>query len=111
MPRHSPLFAPVLPASFFKCSEHVCCIEERCSFAECLPPQRPGANVHALRAGQYDPCIDNEVQAYFNRPDVQAALHANCSENALPYGPWMGCSTIVQYSQCARACSAAAASV
>ena len=54
---------------------------------------------HVL-AGQYDPCIDNEVQAYFNRPDVQAALHANCSEHALPYGPWMGCSTIVQYSQC-----------
>lgn len=64
-----------------------------------------------LGAGQYDPCIDNEVQAYFNRPDVQAALHANCSEDALPYGPWMGCSTIVQYSQCARACSGAAASV
>jgi hypothetical protein len=52
-------------------------------------------------AGQYDPCIDNEVQAYFNRPDVQAALHANRSQHALPYGPWQGCSTIVKYLQCA----------
>jgi predicted aminopeptidase len=41
------------------------------------------------------------VQAYFNRPDVQAALHANRSQHALPYGPWQGCSTIVKYSQCA----------
>ena len=41
------------------------------------------------------------MQAYFNRPDVQAALHANRSQHALPYGPWQGCSTIVKYSQCA----------
>lgn len=80
-------------------------------YARCLAPQCQGANVHGLGAGQYDPCIDNEVQAYFNRQDVQAALHANSSENALPYGPWMGCSTIVQYSQCACACPAAPASV
>jgi len=53
-----------------------------------------GARARAA-AGQYDPCIDNEVQAYFNRPDVQAALHANRSQHALPYGPWQGCSTIV----------------
>ena len=43
------------------------------------------------------------MQAYFNRPDVQAALHANRSQHALPYGPWQGCSTIVNYSQCGPA--------
>ncbi|RWR90419.1 serine carboxypeptidase-like protein 34 [Cinnamomum micranthum f. kanehirae] len=25
----------------------------------------------------YDPCMDDHVEAYFNRPDVQKALHAN----------------------------------
>lgn len=52
-------------------------------------------------AGTYDPCIDNEVTAYFNRPDVQAAMHANQSWNALPY-PWAGCSDTLQYSRCCQ---------
>ncbi len=51
-----------------------------------------------MRAGTYDPCIDNEVTVYFNRPDVQAAMHANQSGNALPY-PWAGCSDTLQYSR------------
>lgn len=50
-------------------------------------------------AGQnspYDPCVDNKVEIYFNRPDVQKAMHANVTQ--LPY-PWTGCSPIVDYSQ------------
>ena len=49
-------------------------------------------------AGQYDPCIDDEVTAYFNRPDVQLAMHANQSANTLPYA-WAGCSSILNYSR------------
>ena len=49
-------------------------------------------------AGAYDPCVDNEVTAYFNRPDVQAAMHANQTYNQLSYA-WTGCSSVVQYSQ------------
>ena len=46
---------------------------------------------------KYDPCIDGEVEAYFNRPEVQAALHANVS-GALPWR-WTDCSPLVQYSR------------
>ena len=44
----------------------------------------------------YDPCIEDGVAAYLNRPDVQAALHAN--RTGLPY-PWSDCSSIVEYSR------------
>ncbi|KAG1653581.1 hypothetical protein FOA52_008028, partial [Chlamydomonas sp. UWO 241] len=40
----------------------------------------------------YDPCIDDEVEAYLNLPEVQAALHA------LPR-KWVDCSRYVQYSR------------
>jgi serine carboxypeptidase-like clade II len=46
--------------------------------------------------GQYDPCVDSEVEVYFNRKEVQEALHANVTK--LPYR-WTGCSSVVQYSQ------------
>lgn len=45
----------------------------------------------------YDPCVDDEVTTYFNRRDVQEALHANLT-GSLP-GPWAGCSRYVRYSQ------------
>ncbi|KAJ7520944.1 hypothetical protein O6H91_19G031300 [Diphasiastrum complanatum] len=48
-----------------------------------------------LLSSFYDPCIDNEVQAYLNRPEVQAALHANVTR--LPY-PWTDCSNLLNYS-------------
>lgn len=41
------------------------------------------------RAGA-DPCLDNHVSMYLNRPDVQRALHANTTK--IPY-EWSGCST------------------
>ncbi|EXC33986.1 Serine carboxypeptidase-like 34 [Morus notabilis] len=40
----------------------------------------------------YDPCIVNYATTYFNRPDVQEALHANVTK--IPY-PWILCSTDV----------------
>lgn len=40
------------------------------------------------RAG-YDPCIENNAEIYYNRPDVQVALHANTTH--IPYN-WTGCS-------------------
>lgn len=40
-----------------------------------------------------DPCIDNYVETYLNRPDVQASIHAP----KLSY-QWSDCSGIVNYS-------------
>ncbi|XP_057976158.1 serine carboxypeptidase-like 40 [Malania oleifera] len=42
---------------------------------------------------QFDPCSDNYVHAYLNRPDVQQALHANLTK--LKY-PWSGCSETLE---------------
>eukprot|EP00253_Pinus_taeda_P011192 PITA_11192 len=41
------------------------------------------------RMDGYDPCIENYAEIYYNRPDVQAALHANTTH--IPYS-WTGCS-------------------
>ncbi|GAB4817359.1 hypothetical protein N2152v2_004405 [Parachlorella kessleri] len=48
------------------------------------------------RAGKYDPCVDDEVTLYLNRPDVQRALHANTT--GLPY-PWITCTPQINYSR------------
>ncbi|XP_024530915.1 serine carboxypeptidase 24 isoform X2 [Selaginella moellendorffii] len=40
----------------------------------------------------YDPCGDDYVEVYFNRPDVQQALHANVT--GIPYN-WTGCSETI----------------
>ncbi|GLT88888.1 hypothetical protein SLE2022_068970 [Rubroshorea leprosula] len=40
----------------------------------------------------YDPCTERYSKEYFNRPEVQNALHANITE--IPY-PWKTCSDIV----------------
>ena len=52
-----------------------------------------GSNNNAGCAMSYDPCIDNGVQVYMNRPDVQAAIHANASIK------WTDCSSVVNYSR------------
>eukprot|EP00253_Pinus_taeda_P020337 PITA_20337 len=44
------------------------------------------------RIAGYDPCIENNAEIYYNRPDVQAALHANTTH--IPYC-WTGCSPII----------------
>eukprot|EP01018_Ginkgo_biloba_P009407 Gb_33822 [translate_table: standard] len=47
------------------------------------------SSIYILRliAG-YDPCTTNYAEKYYNRPDVQEALHANTTK--IPYG-WAGC--------------------
>ncbi|OWM90667.1 serine carboxypeptidase-like 34 [Punica granatum] len=42
----------------------------------------------------YDPCASEYTEAYFNRPDVQAALHANTTK--IPY-PWVSCSMHISF--------------
>ncbi|XP_010468839.1 PREDICTED: serine carboxypeptidase-like 40 [Camelina sativa] len=42
---------------------------------------------------EFDPCSDHYVQAYLNRPEVQAALHANATK--LPY-EWQPCSSVIK---------------
>lgn len=49
----------------------------------------------ASAPGDYDPCVDNEVEIYFNREDVQRALHANVTH--MP-GPWKDCNPNIAYS-------------
>ncbi|MQM19980.1 hypothetical protein Taro_052994 [Colocasia esculenta] len=44
------------------------------------------------RAG-YDPCTEDYVEKYFNREDVQRALHANLTNLSYPYTP---CSAVIQ---------------
>ncbi|KAI3849321.1 hypothetical protein MKW92_002907 [Papaver armeniacum] len=46
---------------------------------------------HKLPAGgRYDPCTDYYVEDYFNRKDVQRALHANLTNLPYPYTPCSG---------------------
>ncbi|KAL4589912.1 hypothetical protein LXL04_002824 [Taraxacum kok-saghyz] len=41
------------------------------------------------RASSYDPCIEKNAEKYYNRPDVQQAMHANYT--GIPY-KWTACS-------------------
>ncbi|XP_015063780.1 serine carboxypeptidase-like 34 [Solanum pennellii] len=42
----------------------------------------------------YDPCLSDYTETYMNRPDVQAALHANITK--IPY-PWTHCSNNISF--------------
>ncbi|XP_021811396.1 serine carboxypeptidase-like 35 [Prunus avium] len=44
---------------------------------------------HRLPSG-YDPCTEDYVEQYFNREDVQRALHANVTKLSYPYTPCSG---------------------
>ncbi|KAF6160836.1 hypothetical protein GIB67_036037 [Kingdonia uniflora] len=46
---------------------------------------------HKLPSG-YDPCTEDYVEKYFNRKDVQKALHANVTSLSYPYTP---CSNVI----------------
>lgn len=54
-----------------------------------------GLSTRPLMKDSYDPCVDDEVEVYLNRPEVQEALHANTTH--LPWR-WTDCSEIVDYS-------------
>ncbi|KAK9274717.1 hypothetical protein L1049_021968 [Liquidambar formosana] len=47
---------------------------------------------HKLPSG-YDPCTEDYVVKYFNREDVQRALHANVTKLSYPYTP---CSDVIR---------------
>ncbi|KAK2992953.1 hypothetical protein RJ640_007335 [Escallonia rubra] len=44
------------------------------------------------RIAGYDPCTENYAEKYYNRPDVQRAMHANST--GIPY-KWTACSDIL----------------
>ncbi|KAF3452946.1 hypothetical protein FNV43_RR03379 [Rhamnella rubrinervis] len=44
------------------------------------------------RVSGYDPCTENYAEKYFNRPDVQKAMHANTT--GIPY-KWTACSDVL----------------
>lgn len=44
------------------------------------------------RISGYDPCTENYAEKYYNRPDVQKALHANVT--GIPY-KWTACSDVL----------------
>ncbi|KAL6864822.1 hypothetical protein ACP4OV_015973 [Aristida adscensionis] len=48
---------------------------------------------HPWMRGSYDPCTERHSTVYYNRPEVQRALHANVT-GALKY-PWATCSNII----------------
>eukprot|EP00890_Picochlorum_soloecismus_P004864 jgi/Picsp_1/5379/NSC_02740-R1_protein len=52
---------------------------------------------HGNRQSPYDPCIDNKVELYLNRKEVQIALHANTTGD-IP-GPWKSCTDNLYYSK------------
>lgn len=45
-----------------------------------------------MRSAGYDPCTTQYSEVYFNRPDVQAALHANVTK--IGYN-WTHCSDVI----------------
>ncbi|KAJ0266132.1 hypothetical protein HA466_0001780 [Hirschfeldia incana] len=44
----------------------------------------------------YDPCTPDYAEAYFNRKDVQVALHANVTN--IPY-PYTACSSVIKWTE------------
>ncbi|KAJ9689010.1 hypothetical protein PVL29_014587 [Vitis rotundifolia] len=44
------------------------------------------------RVAGYDPCTENYAEKYYNRPDVQKAMHANST--GIPY-KWTACSDVI----------------
>lgn len=44
------------------------------------------------RASGYDPCTENYAEKYYNRPDVQKAMHANVTR--IPY-KWTACRCLI----------------
>ncbi|KAG7571954.1 Alpha/Beta hydrolase fold [Arabidopsis suecica] len=45
-----------------------------------------------LLAEEYDPCTENYAEIYYNRPDVQRAMHANLT--SIPY-KWTTCNMVL----------------
>ncbi|KAK4783307.1 hypothetical protein SAY86_007681 [Trapa natans] len=57
-----------------------------------LPVMRFGNTLLRRRVSGYDPCTENYAEKYYNRRDVQKALHANIT--GIPY-KWTACSDVL----------------
>ncbi|KAK3409238.1 hypothetical protein EUGRSUZ_J01381 [Eucalyptus grandis] len=55
-------------------------------------PHRPHHNKILRQISGYDPCTEKYAETYYNRPDVQRALHANTTK--IPY-KWTACSELL----------------
>ncbi|KAH9676766.1 serine carboxypeptidase-like 25 [Citrus sinensis] len=55
-------------------------------------PHRPHNYKTLRRISGYDPCTEKYAEIYYNRPDVQKALHAN--KTKIPY-KWTACSEVL----------------
>ncbi|KAH9740358.1 serine carboxypeptidase-like 25 [Citrus sinensis] len=55
-------------------------------------PHRPHNYKTLWRISGYDPCTEKYAEIYYNRPDVQKALHAN--KTKIPY-KWTACSEVL----------------
>eukprot|EP00878_Enallax_costatus_P003081 GHUV01003280.1.p1 GENE.GHUV01003280.1~~GHUV01003280.1.p1 ORF type:complete len:548 (+),score=72.75 GHUV01003280.1:218-1861(+) len=61
------------------------------------PSEQSDTLAHPHRKPRYDPCVDGEVEAYLNLPEVQEALHANQTVK-LPWR-WTDCTSLINYSR------------
>ncbi|PON46180.1 Serine carboxypeptidase-like [Parasponia andersonii] len=55
-------------------------------------PHRPHNSIKFRELSGYDPCSEKYAEIYYNRPDVQKALHANVT--TIPY-KWTACSEVL----------------
>ncbi|KAI6670366.1 hypothetical protein NL676_005251 [Syzygium grande] len=55
-------------------------------------PHRPHHSKILRQISGYDPCTEKYAETYYNRPDVQRALHANTTK--IPY-KWTACSEVL----------------
>ncbi|XP_059453841.1 serine carboxypeptidase 24-like [Corylus avellana] len=57
-----------------------------------MKPMRLKNTLLRRRVSGYDPCTENYAEKYFNRPEVQKAMHANVT--GIPY-KWTACSDVL----------------
>ncbi|KAG2491396.1 hypothetical protein HYH03_010187 [Edaphochlamys debaryana] len=82
---------------------HVAASLQRAEEAQAEAEQGQGQVAHGHSGGGenadpgYDPCVDDEVEVWLNRPEVQAALHANQTVK-LPWR-WTDCTRGIVYSR------------
>ncbi|XP_072973915.1 serine carboxypeptidase 24-like isoform X1 [Typha angustifolia] len=65
------------------------CAASNSTAAAAARPLRLKNTLIRRRSYGYDPCIENYAEKYYNRPDVQKAMHANTT--GIPY-KWTACS-------------------
>ncbi|XP_026662499.2 serine carboxypeptidase-like 35 isoform X1 [Phoenix dactylifera] len=83
------IYTPVCLSSLSKSSRLTKLVAAPRLFSEL---QEAWHGMRSMPAG-YDPCTEDYVEKYFNREDVQKALHANLTHLSYPYSP---CSEVIQ---------------